>query len=136
MVKDFLSPGLRGMGFTGSGGRYSLASPECWALVSLQKSAYSDAAVIKFTVNLLVANKADWLAARVARPYLPERPSAGTQYEKPAVSQRIGILTPDHLDKWWRVSFAVDLEAVSNEVLRDIRECGLPWLRQQLHERP
>jgi hypothetical protein len=33
---------------------------------------------IQFTVNLLVANRLQWEAARTERPHLPERPSAGT----------------------------------------------------------
>ena len=74
-------------------------SPDCWALLSLQKSAYSDAAEVQFTVNLLIANKAEWVAARTERPHLPQRPAAGTIYGEPAIQERIGMLMPESADK-------------------------------------
>jgi hypothetical protein len=55
LVKQSLSPALRSLGFTGSGGRYSLRNEDCWVLVGFQKSAYSDGDEVRFTVNLLVA---------------------------------------------------------------------------------
>jgi hypothetical protein len=57
LVKDTLSPAFRALGFKGSGGRYSMPGSDCWALLGLQKSAYSDAAEVQFTINLLVVNK-------------------------------------------------------------------------------
>jgi hypothetical protein len=135
MVKDVLSPGFRELGLKGSGGRYSWAAPGFWALLSLQKSAYSDAAEIQFTVNLLVASKAQWEAARAARPYLPERPSAGTVYGEPAVQERIGMIHRDRADKWWRLYAGVDETAVTDDVLHDVRDFAIPWLKQQVESR-
>ncbi|MEQ4210174.1 DUF4304 domain-containing protein [Actinopolymorpha sp. B9G3] len=135
MVKEVLSPSFREMGLKGSGGRYSWASQTCWALMSLQKSAYSDAVEIQFTVNLLVANKQQWEAARSQRTYLPERPSAGTIYGDPAAQERIGMVQPDRADKWWRIHPEVDLAAVTTDVLNDTREFAIPWLRQQVEGR-
>jgi hypothetical protein len=135
LVKEVLSPGLRGLRLKGSGGRYSLDAPNCWALLSLQKSTYSDAAEAQFTVDLLVANRADWAAARVERPYLPERPSASTTYGEPAIDERIGMLTPEPADKWWRVYPGFDQSAVPTDVLDDIQEFAIPSLSQQLMAR-
>jgi hypothetical protein len=47
LVKGQISPELRVLGFKGSGGRYSLPSSTCWALLSFQKSAYSDATEVQ-----------------------------------------------------------------------------------------
>jgi hypothetical protein len=135
MVKEVLSPGFRELGLKGSGGRYSLASSTCWALLSLQRSAYSDAVEIQFTVNLLVANRLQWEAARAARPHLPERPSAGTIYGGPAAQERIGMVQPDRADKWWRIYPGVDPAAVTTDVLQHVRDFAIPWLRQQVGSR-
>jgi hypothetical protein len=135
LVKDTLSPALRALGFKGSGGRYSMPCSDCWALLGLQKSAYSDAADVQFTINLLVANKSAWGAARQERHQLPERPTATTLYGEPASQMRIGELTPEGADKWWRVHSRAHTAAVGNDVVHDIREYALPWLRHQIQER-
>jgi Domain of unknown function (DUF4304) len=134
LVKDVLSPGFRDLGLKGSGGRYTLAEPGSWALMSLQKSAYSDATEIQFTVNLLAANKEAWDAARAERPYLPQRPAAGVVYGEPTAWTRIGTLTPEGADKWWRIYAGVDQAEVTAEVLHNVREFALPWLREQVRE--
>jgi hypothetical protein len=134
LVKDALSPRLRALGFKGSGGRYELPSSECWALASFQKSTYSDAAEVQFTLNLLVVKKAAWASAGVDRPNLPERPSAGVLYGAPALQSRIGSLTPDASDKWWRVYDGMDGEALAADVLHDVTMYALPWLRDRLAE--
>jgi Domain of unknown function (DUF4304) len=77
LVKESLGPALRELGFKGSGGRYSLPCAHCWAQLSLQKSAYSDAVEVQFTANLQVVNTSDWAEARSERPHLPERPAPG-----------------------------------------------------------
>jgi hypothetical protein len=135
LVKDVLSPGFRDLGLKGSGGRYALAAPGFWALMSLQKSVYSDATAIQFTVNLLAANMEAWDAARAERPYLPQRPAAGVVYGEPTAWTRIGTLTPEGADKWWRIHAEVDQAEVTAEVLHDVREFALPWLREQVRER-
>ena len=58
LVKDRLSPAFRELGLRGSGGRYELPlRVPGWALPDLQRSAYSDKAEIRFTVNLLVVSQ-------------------------------------------------------------------------------
>jgi hypothetical protein len=135
MVREVLSPGFREMGLKGSGGRYSWATPTCRVLLGLQKSTYRDAVEIQFTVNLLVAHKAQWKVARAERPHLPHKPSAGTIYGEPAAQERIGLLQPDPADKWWRLYPGVDQGAVTADVLEDVRELAIPWLRQQVARR-
>ncbi|GAB3892606.1 DUF4304 domain-containing protein [Kibdelosporangium lantanae] len=135
LVKDTLSPALREVGFKGSGGRYSLPWAECWAQLAFQKSAYSDAAEVRSTLNLQVVNKSDWTAARADRPHLPVRPAPSTFYGDPAVQVRIGQLTADSADKWWRINSDVDVAAVATDVIHDVREHAMPWFDQQMRER-
>jgi hypothetical protein len=108
---------------------------DCWALLGLQKSAYSDAAEVQFTINLLVVNKSAWGAARQQRHHLPERPTPTTLYGEPASQVRIGQLTPEGADKWWRVHSQADMADVGNDVVHDITEYALSWLRHQMQER-
>ena len=132
LVKATISPGIRSHGLSGSGGRYALRCEPCWVLASLQKSSYSDAAEVQFTLNLLVVNRATWGAARADRPYLPDRPSPGTIYSVGESQTRIGKLLPDGADKWWRIHGGVDPGAVADDFLHDFEQYGLPWLRRQM----
>jgi hypothetical protein len=79
-----------------------------------------------------VANTLPWEAARVERPHLPQRPSAGTIYGEPATRERIGMVQPDRADKWWRVYPCINPAAVTTDVLQDVRDFAIPWLRQQV----
>ena len=128
LVKTAISPGFRKLGLSGSGGRYSMRSDNCWVLVSLQKSAYSDAREVQFTLNLLVANRSAWDSARAQKTYLPERPAAGTKYSAGESQTRIGQLLPDRADKWWRIHQGASPAAVADDLLRDFETIGLPWL--------
>ena len=131
-VKDALSPSFRHMGFIGSGGRYSIKSETCWALLGLQKSAYSDGREVRFTASLLVASHNSWQALRAASPHLPERPAPGTLYGRGIAQSRIGPLLPEGEDLWWRVYDGVELAVVADDVVSAIRAHGLPRLRDQI----
>ena len=132
LVKMTLSPAFRAMGFKGSGGRYALRSDGCWALLGLQKSAYSDGKEVQFTANLLVASKSVWTTMREQQPNLPERPAPSTDYGDGVATRRIGQLLPEAADTWWRVHDGADLEAVAQDITTSVEAYGLPWMRQQL----
>jgi hypothetical protein len=57
MMKTQVAPALRGLGFKGSGQNYELPSPGHWAMLGFQKSAWSDASALRFTVNVLVVSR-------------------------------------------------------------------------------
>ncbi|MEU4294169.1 hypothetical protein AB0E63_38620 [Kribbella sp. NPDC026596] len=81
-------------------------------------------------------NTSDWAEARSARPHLPERPAPGLIYGGDfAVCARIGKLTLDGSDKWWRVYGDVDVAAVVADVLDDVREYATPWFAEQMRAR-
>lgn len=132
LLKGVLSPAFRALGFTGSAGRYSLGADGCWALLGMQKSAYSDGNEVRFTANLFVANKERWASMLAEKPYLPKRPAPSTSYGEGIAQSRIGQLLPDPADTWWRLYDGVDLGAVAEDVTTSIERYALPWLREQL----
>jgi hypothetical protein len=76
MMKTQVAPALRGLGFKGSGQNYELPVAGHWAMLGFQKSAWSDASALRFTVNVLVVSRAAWEKARSERSYVPARPTA------------------------------------------------------------
>jgi hypothetical protein len=38
-------------------------------------------------------------------------------------------------DKWWRVYPGINPAAVTTDVLQDVRDFAIPWLRQQVESR-
>jgi hypothetical protein len=74
MIRDHIAPALREMGFKGSGQNYALPSETHWVSLWFQKSAYSDARKIRFTLHLLVVGKDEWEAIRETNDRAPERP--------------------------------------------------------------
>lgn len=134
LVKERISPGLRALGFKGSSGRYELAGYPPFALLGLQKSAYSDAAEVQFTANLLVVGELTWQKLRAERPHLPERPAPGVGYGTGVPQSRIGTLTESGDDKWWRVTSPDLLDQVAEDFLADIEAFGLPWMQARLGE--
>jgi Domain of unknown function (DUF4304) len=72
MLKTLVAPGLRAIGFKGSGQNYRLPSDDYWAMLGFQKSTSSDAAHVRFTANVLVVSRSAWDAVRAESPHLPE----------------------------------------------------------------
>ena len=76
LMKETFAPALRSVGLKGSGGRFELPSERYWAQLGFQKSAYSDSAVLMFTVNLSVINREVWAEQASAAPHLGEEAKA------------------------------------------------------------
>ncbi len=123
---------MRLNGLTGSGGRYALTSDTHWALIGFQKSWYSDRAELRFTVNLLVVRRTVWAELVEQRPHYGAKPSPLTHYGDSVRQERIGMLVDDREDKWWRIYPGQDLAVVESDVLSNLTEHGLPWLRSQV----
>lgn len=129
-IKQHVSPALRGLGLRGSAGRYHLPSASHWLLLGLQKSAYSDRAEVRFTVNLTVISRRVWEAKRAELSHLNTRPSASIIYGPWAAHARIGGHKPGGVDKWWRISdHGEPVAQVVDDLLDHIKRCALPWLR-------
>lgn len=128
-MKATFGPALRGAGLRGSGGRFELPSDVFWAQLGFQKSAYSDGQEVRFTVNLSVIRRDEWEAQAASAPHLGQRPSPSTHYGAWADQVRLGRLTPEGEDKWWRIVRGVESSEVRDDAVHDLLTYGVPWLR-------
>ncbi|WP_262055993.1 DUF4304 domain-containing protein [Streptomyces sp. STR69] len=131
LMRARIAPGLRALGFKGSGQTYELPHLESWALIGFQKSAHSTAGRVEFTLNVTVADKLGWARARRHQPHLPARPSPNTVYGPAAWHSRIGQLLPAKRDTWWTISATTDPGPVARGVITAVTEYALPAIREQ-----
>jgi hypothetical protein len=134
MMKTQVAPRVRALGFKGSGQNYELPSPDHWVLLGFQKSVWSDASALRFTVNVLVVSRAAWESARTERAYLPARPTANRLWGDFAWQRRIGTLLPGRQDLWWEVEPGRPTEELVDEVLSAIADFVLPAIRGKTGE--
>jgi hypothetical protein len=73
MMREEIAPGIRRMGFKGSGQSFILPSETHWVLLGFQKSTTSNANAVRFTVNVTAASRRAWTQARSEHSYLGER---------------------------------------------------------------
>jgi Domain of unknown function (DUF4304) len=62
LLKSLIAPGLRAIGFKGSGQNYRLSSDDHWAMLAFQKSTSSNATHVRFTANVLVVSRSGVVA--------------------------------------------------------------------------
>jgi hypothetical protein len=127
---------MRSAGLKGSAGNYRLPSPAYFALVGFQRSTWSTASAIEFTVNLKAVSSEAWRLARAEKTWLPENPTANSRYPVTEWSERIGILMPGGQDHWWRLRPGQPLEALAVNVVGAIKDYGLPALRSAAGQAP
>jgi hypothetical protein len=134
MMREQVAPALRQFGFKGSGQSFTLPSNEYWALLGFQKSQWSSASVVRFTVNLTVAPKEAWAQAAEEKPYLGSRPTPnGGLVNVPGHwFERIGLLLPSKTDHWWWVEPDRPTEPIGREVIPAIRDHGLPEMKRHM----
>lgn len=131
MKSDF-GPALRSAGLRGSNGRFELPSERYWAQLGFQKSAHSDRQEVRFTVNLSVIGRDEWDTQTATKPYLGERPTPNTKYGAWADQVRIGQLTPDGEDKWWRIIRGLPPTGMRDDATHDLLTYAVPWLRSRM----
>lgn len=129
MLKEHLSPGLRGLGFKGSAGAYELPSETHWMVLGVQASAYSSADGMTFTLNCQVVSHSTWDAMRAERGYLGAKPKPNTVAGSFVWWSRIGELLPEGEDKWWSLRPGDDPAPIAREVLQAVRDFALPAMR-------
>ncbi|GIH22302.1 hypothetical protein Aph01nite_06120 [Acrocarpospora phusangensis] len=98
--------------------------------MAFQKSAYSTAALLSFTINLSVVSKELWEQQRPGR-WLPERPAPSTFYGQWVWQRRIGQLIPGGSDHWWDVGTTLD-RAVVSDLLDGLRNYAFPAMMREL----
>jgi hypothetical protein len=128
LMKVSFAPALRTAGLKGSGGRFELPSERYWSQLGFQKSAFSDSAALKFTVNLSVIGRDVWAEHAAAKPHLGKKPSPSIFYGSWAEQVRIGRLTPSGEDLWWWLRRGDDPAPIGEQVLAALLELAVPWL--------
>jgi Domain of unknown function (DUF4304) len=129
MVKTQLGPGLRALGFKGSGRHYELPSTDHWAMLGLQGSKWNDSAEASFTINLLVVSRSVWEQERTQLSYLGAKPNPNQLGPTFAWWKRIGNLMPEREDAWWTVTGGMNTADLSQEVLEAVEAYALPAMR-------
>jgi hypothetical protein len=128
-LRDFVSPAMRSAGLKGSAGNYQLPSQSCLALIAFQKSKYSTANTVEFTINLKAVSRQIWDRARADMTWLPKIPTANSRYPVAEWSMRIGNLMPGTQDHWWSLRSGQPLDQLAVEVIGTLNDYGLPALR-------
>jgi hypothetical protein len=128
LMRGTFAPALRGVGFKGSGGRFELPSERHWTQLGFQKSAFSDSAALKFTVNLSVIGREVWAEQAAAKPHLGKKPKPSTFYGSWADQVRIGRLTPSGEDLWWWLRQSDDPDVIGEQVVAILLDLAVPWL--------
>lgn len=128
LMKESFAPALRGAGMKGSGGRFELPSEKYWSQLGFQKSAFSDSAALKFTVNLSVIGRGLWAEHAAEEPHLGKKPRPSTSYGSWAEQVRIGRLTPSGEDLWWWLKRGDDPEPLAEQVISTLLDVAVPWL--------
>jgi hypothetical protein len=132
LLKTLIAPGLRELGFKGSGQNYRLPSDDHWAMLGFQKSTSSDANHVRFTANVLVVRRSAWDAARAESPHLPERPTATTYWGTYVWQKRIGELLAGGEDMWWDVEAGDSAAELADAIVWAVRDYALPAMRRQM----
>jgi hypothetical protein len=131
MVDKGLRPSLKALGFKGSGTTFTWPSKSHVSQLGLQKSQFSDRDALRFTVNVTVADKSLWEAARAMKPHLPKKPAPNTFYGDFIWQRRIGTLMPGGEDTWWTISAGDNWRHVADAVLAAVTEYALPELQKR-----
>ena len=132
MIRDLLSPGLRALGFKGSGGAYEWPSESHWIILGVQASKFSSANGVKFTLNCQVVRRDTWDEARRELSYLGSRPKPNTIAGGFVWHARIGKLMPVGEDKWWWLRASDDIAAIADEVAAAVRAYVVPAVQREV----
>ena len=126
LLKDMVGPELKEHGFSKKGPTFYLWCKDNWGLINFQKSSSSTNESITFTVNLGVAS------SRLLKFF-----SSVKETGKPSIwdchwRERLGILLPEHNDKWWVLYRETDLESLHNLLSRNLRELVIPEIARYI----
>ena len=136
LLKDFIGPQLRALGYQGSGNswRYIDSTSGNLIIFTFQKDKHSTSKEVSFTLNLAVYNADfwNWIQQTFPNPdYSPTRyPSLGYEYYG-VIGGRNGSMIPGP-NRWWRLVPGDDLEQLAADVVGSIREHIHPVLHKLL----
>lgn len=132
LVKERIAPGLRQLGWRGSGQTYRLPNAAGHhVMLGLQRDRWNTRNRVSFTLNVSVITRAGWQQW----PGTSENsgaPSANSYYGSAGWQQRIGLLLQPPGDYWWRVWGEQDVEPVAAEVLALVQAVVQPQVQARL----
>jgi hypothetical protein len=73
-----------------------------------------------------------WEQQTSAQPHFGERPKPAFVYGAWADQARIGTLTPEGEDTWWRIVRGRQSGIVRDDAMHDLLNYGVPWLRERI----
>lgn len=133
MVKIVVGPGLRELGFSGSGRAFIWPAEGTFAQVGIQKLRASNRKSVTFTPNASVADVERWNRKRAKSPDLPKRPAPNTFYGPAVWWRRVGKLMPAG-DQWWRLDDESDIDDVGQNVVDVVARYVVPALIKQTRQ--
>jgi hypothetical protein len=122
-----IAPTLRKLGFRRERGNFWLHRDGSWGLLHFQKSQFSSADDVRFTVEVGAASER-------LRNYVPwwaegRRPTITDC----TVRERIGFLAGED-DLWWTIGRDTELDDLGSDVRRYVAEYGVPFLHTLLSD--
>ena len=110
---------LRPQGFRRSGQRYGRETEQCWQMIGLQKSRYSDTGEVRFTVNFGITSKA-------LMGFKGEDTLKMPLDWKCPIRCRIGQLL-ELSDLWWSSTEGDDFRAAFTAITTGLAERAIPF---------
>ena len=115
---------LAPLGFIRSGLVFRILENGNCGIIGFQRSVSSSVDSIRFTVNIGVVcgELLDSETPRLQKTMMADA----------HLSERVGMLLPNHSDKWWEITAQTDSSILSNEISRLILEKGVPYIKRYL----
>jgi hypothetical protein len=134
MIDSGLAPGLRELGFFGSGRRFRMEVDRHWAEVLVSQSPSLVDGAVRFTLTMSVLSRDEWAEQLRVRPYYPARTPRGvmrTGWQAP-IGQLVVVGGYPIGDLWWELGVGQPFESLANEILTTVRIFGLPAMCHQI----
>jgi uncharacterized protein DUF4304 len=138
MIDMGLAPGLRTLGFAGTGRRFRMEIDRHWAEITLLQSASLTSGRVRFTLLLKVLHRDEWAEQLRVRPYYPSasaRPTLHTTWES-AIGAVVTVGGHPIEDLWWELEVGQPFDSLAQEVLAALRHFGLPALSHHIRTAP
>ena len=118
------APLLKTSGYRKMARSFYAKAGDLFKVVQFQASMWNTPDSAQFTLNLKIVLPyfhEKWLG----KPF-PKNPGSAA----PVATQRIGMLMPENLDRWWEITPKINVERVATQVSTALAKFGLPFLDQ------
>lgn len=134
MVETNLAPGIRALGFFGTGLRFRLDGDDCCGELVLEQTRSFSARTVRFTLLVGVISRDEWSAQLRVRPYYPT--SEITRTERTSWQAPIGdLVTVSGYpvgDLWWELEVGKPFKGMAAEIISTVREFALPAIQDRM----